>query len=517
MNEVIRELATGRIRGETVANGAVERFLGIPYAGDVDGAGRFLPAPPLTPWAGIRDATSLGPAAPQPAMVFGTGERADTMIRLIAEARCTEPQGENCLVLNVWAPHTASASPRPVMFSIHGGAHTICSGGLPVFDGASLAAKHDAIVVSPNHRLGVLGYLYLDEVLGDAYAGSGNVGTLDLIGALTWVRDNVATLGGDPGNVTIFGESGGGSKVSTLMAVPAASGLFHRAVVQSGPTLRAIRPHIATATAAALVDDLGLGNSARSLLDVPVDALISAQLRVLGGPIGGGLSGGRTIGPVIDDAVLWRHPFEPDAPATSASVPLLIGTTKDEMTMFTYPNEALDELGDDGAVAAIALLVGDAARPLYETYCATRPAATPSQRLAAILTDRFRVHSIRLAERKAAAGGAPVWMYRFDYETDVAGGALGAPHGIDIAMTFGNPDASALSGTGPDRYAVAARTSAMWATFARTGNPQTSDIPAWPPYDAPRRATMLIDSDCHVVEDPDATERCAWDGIATSM
>ncbi len=514
MGEVVSEVASGLVRGELVADGAVTRFLGVPYGGPVDGAGRFLPAPPVVGWSGVRDCTAIGPAAPQPALSFGPSERGQVMLGLTAELQASEPQGENCLVLNIWAPNSPSSVGRPVMFSIHGGAHTIGSGSMAVFNGRWLAEHHDVVVVSVNHRLGALGYLFVEGVLGDAYAGSGNVGNLDLVTALAWVRDNIGVFGGDPGNVTIFGQSGGGAKVSTLMAMPAATGLFHRAIVQSGPKLDAITADAAEDTTRALLADLGFGDS-RDLLVVPAATLIASLVRVLGSPLGAGRTrpGGRMFGPVMDGVVLPRHPFEPDAPSVSSGVPLLIGTTRDEMRMFTYPNEALDSLDDAGAAATVETIFPGRGLPLYKTYQSCRPNATPAQRLAAVLTDSVRVGSIRMAERKAAHGVAPVWMYRFDYETDALDGVLGSPHGLDIAYTFGNPDLSAMSGSGPDRYQIANWVSTIWTAFARTGNPQTPSLPSWPPYEPDGRATMILDSICHVVNDPDRVERRAWDGL----
>ena len=474
MGKVVRELTSGTIRGDEVCGGRVARFLGVPYGGEVEGRQRFCPPRPARSWPGVRDATAIGPAAPQPPMTFAAGPRRERMLALIAEMRCTEAQGENCLVLNVWEPTWSASTDRPVMVSLHGGAHTFGSGSMPVYDGAALAGRHDVVVVSVNHRLGALGYLYLADVLGDKYAVSGNVGTLDLVAALEWVQANAEAFGGDPSNVTIFGESGGGFKVSTLLAMPGAGGLFHRAIVQSGAKLHALSPDSATATTCAVLDELGLGTHPGGLHDVPAAEIVAAQVRVLGGPFS---PGPRTLGPVIDGVTLARHPFDPDAPSVSASVPLLIGTTKDEMTFFTHSNQALETLDDAAAVAAAIPMVGDRARDLYDIYLATQPDVSHARRLAAIMTDRMRVGSIRLAERKAAAGGAPVWMYRFDFETDVEDGALGATHASDIAYTFGNPDASALSGSRPERYAVADMMSDVWAAFARNGSPQAANLP----------------------------------------
>ena len=315
----------------------------------------------------------------------------------------------------------------------------------------------------------MLGYLYLGELLGDRYAGSGNVGQPRYGRALEWVRDNIAVFGGDPGNVTLFGESGGGAKVSAVLAMPAGAGLFHRAIIQSGPKLAALPAEFSAETAQKLLEELGLGaGEATKLLELPATLLIAAQVRTLGGPLGSATLGGRPLGPVVDGVALPEHPFEPVATAVSATVPLLIGTNRDEMTLFFYPNEALDGIDDAGAIAAISAFHGDRAAALYDCYRRSRPAATPAQRLTQVMTDRFRVGSIRLAERKAAQGSAPVWMYRFDFETDVLDGALGVPHAVEMAYVFGVPDAVKLSGRRPERRLVADRMSAAWTAFART-------------------------------------------------
>jgi para-nitrobenzyl esterase len=387
-----------------------------------------------------------------------------------------------------------------------------------VYDGSWLAQHRDVVVVTINHRLGALGYLHLGELLGEEFATSANTGNLDIVAALRWVRDNISAFGGDPGNVTIFGESGGGSKVSALMGMPDAAGLFHRAIIQSGPKLSALSTDYAHETALRLLSELGLdSNDARRLFEIPTEALIDAQVRALGGPLGSAAVGGRALGPVVDGRVLPAHPFDRVASPCSASVPLLIGTTKDEMTLFTYPNEALDALDDGAARALFVGSHGEAGAALYAAYSATRPSGTPVQRLTQMMTDRFRVGSIRLAERKEAQQAASVWMYRLDYETDVLGGALGAPHGLDVAYIFGIPEATQLSGTRPGRHDLAARMSASFTAFARTGTPQTDLLPEWAPYDATTRTTMIFDTNCHAVQDPDGAERQAWDGLIAGV
>lgn len=515
---VIREVSQGKVRGEIVPGSGVARFLGVPYGAEVAGGRRFLPPRAPSAWSGVRDSLGFGPAAPQPFLDMGPTTRGRAMQAFMDELAPNEPQGENCLVLNVWAPSAQTVSPRPVMVWIHGGAHTVGSGAIGLFDGSWLAEHREVIVVTINHRLGALGYLFLGELLGDDYASSGNVGNLDIVAGLAWVRDNIGAFGGDAGNVTIFGESGGGAKVSALLAMPAATGLFHRAIIQSGPKLTALSQEFAAETSRKLLEELGLGtDQAAKLLEVPTDVLIEAQVRTLGGPLGSATQGGRPIGPVVDGIVLPAHPFEPVAPPSSVEVPLLIGTNKDEMTLFAYSNEALDTADEAVATGGIAAFHGDRAVDLYATYRRTRPDATPSQRLVQALTDRLRIGSIRIAERKAALEGAPVWMYRFDLETDVLEGKLGAPHMMEIPFVFGVPDAVQLTGTRPERRQLADLMSGVWTAFARTGNPQTDTLPTWPPYNPKRRATMLFDTESHVVDDPERKEREAWDGLAPGI
>jgi para-nitrobenzyl esterase len=319
--------------------------------------------------------------------------------------------------------------------------------------------------------------------------------------------------------VTIFGESGGGAKVCTLLASPAAEGLFHRAIVQSGPMLRAIDPARATEVARRTMDVLGAGK-VDELADVPVERLIAAQSEVLGGPLGGG--GGASLGslgPVVDGRTLLRDPFEPDAAPTARRVPVMVGTTKDEMTMFAM---AIDPASIDRAqvVENARTQFGDRAEEVVSTYERTRPDASPFDIDIAIKTDVMRVGSIRIAERLARAGGAPVRMYRFDYESNAHDGRLKATHSIEIPFVFDTIERAgqmALHGDRPDAQALADVVSETWLAFARTGDPNHAGLPTWPTYDEDRRATMVFDSESHVVDDPDGEERRAWDGTTGGL
>jgi para-nitrobenzyl esterase len=342
--------------------------------------------------------------------------------------------GENCLSVNVWTPAVDDGR-RPVMVWLHGGSQTAGSANIPIYDGANLARSGDTVVVSVNHRLGMLGYLSLTEIAGEDYSTAGNAGLLDMIAALQWVRNNITAFGGDPYNVTIFGQSGGGPKVAALLAAPAAEGFFHKAFIQSGPGLRALDPAAAAATAAAIVQRLGTTAAVEALLDASVQELLAAQVDVLGGALPTGRQ--HRLGPVVDGDVLPGHPFDPIAAPSAANVPLLIGTTRDEMTLFLHDNPMLADL-DDTAAAELAPSVAQGITDLYPTYRQSRPDATPAELLTAIATDVRRIGSIRVAEHKLAAGNSPVWIYRCDLPSPALDGTLGATHGVDLPLVFNN-------------------------------------------------------------------------------
>jgi para-nitrobenzyl esterase len=377
------------------------------------------------------------------------------------------------------------------------------SGGF--YHGANLARRGDAVIVTVNHRLGPVGYCYLGELLGEEFAVSGNVGMLDLVAALEWVRDNIAAFGGDPGNVTIFGESGGGAKVSVLMAMPAAKGLFHRAIVQSGPLLRAATRERATERAEQLLRALGISaREGEKLQNVSLERLFEANGEI-------NTNGLRGWGPVVDGLSLPEQPFDPVGSALSANVPLMIGTNKDEATLFLLADSTLESLDEAGLRARVSTFAGDSTDKLLDAYRSAQPQATPADIFTAIASDQMmRINSITQAERKYAQKAAPVYMYLFTWETPALNGRLKSCHALEIPFVFDNLSrATRFTGDGPERQAIADEMSEAWLAFARTGEPG----PKWPAWTPEERATKIFDRESRVENDPAGLQRKAWAGI----
>jgi para-nitrobenzyl esterase len=499
----IVETASGKVRGR--ASGGVASFLGIPYGADTSGANRFLPPRPARPWAGVRDCLALGHQSPQldPSTLQppGTDLSSPFVQRVLAATKQGMEEGnegEDCLVLNLWTADASPARKRPVMVWLHGGGFAIGSAGDPQYDGAALVRRGDVVVVGVNHRLNAFGYLYLGD-LDPAFADSGNAGQLDLIAALQWVRDNVAQFGGDPGNVTLFGESGGGAKVSTLLATPAARGLFHRAIIQSGPSLTGVPRDTAAAHAERTLANLGLGKGDLARLQqVPAPALIAAAAKA---QIQAGRAGGRLLAPVVDGRSLPRDPYTPDAPPSAAGVPVMIGSTRDEAALFMVADPQFGKLDEAQVRARARGMAGDKGDALIDAIRAARPDYTPFYWLPALATAQGTwIHSIHLAERQAATGAA-VYMYRLDWTAPFDGGVLKSPHGLDTPLVFDNAESRPLiNGTGPEPRRLAAAMSTAWIAFARGQAP-------WPAYDPARRETMIFDVRSHVVADPDQKVR----------
>ena len=502
LEHAIADTSTGKVRGVVVEGTRV--FKGIPYGASTGGKNRFMPPIKPAAWTGIRDALAFGPTAPQ------AGDNSGT-----TAAGSPPRQSEDCLVLNVFAPAAGGGQKRPVMVWLHGGGFSSGSGSGRILDGSSLARTHDVVVVTLNHRLNVFGYTHLGDAMGADFARSSSVGLLDIVAALQWVRDNITNFGGDPNVVTIFGQSGGGRKVATLMAMPDAKGLFHRAVIESGAVLRLTTREDAVKHSDLLLTELGLTRGqARELQSVPIERLLAANAAVQK-QITPREPGMTPNSPMVDGTVIPGQPWDPHGPALSAQIPLLIGYARTEETLYDRPTPetlALDEAGL--RARAEKRLGGDPAR-VIDAFRTAHPDATPWDLWILIATDHPRgTYSRELARRKADQRGAPAFAYRYDWETPEGGGHMRSPHTIEIPFVFNNikiagPRISAM----PEAYALAEKTSAAWAAFARTGDPNTPKLPKWPAYSATSRDTMLFNNDCRVEQDPDRGARLVMEQV----
>ncbi len=502
------ETASGKVRGFAEQGTVV--FRGLPYGASTGGANRFRPPQPVVPWRGVREAQLFGQSSPQsnPA-----GPDSDVIMRAaLPQDPPGVSEGEDCLVVNVWTPGVTGK--RPVMVWLHGGGYSSGSASHPMYDGGNLSRRGDIVMVGVNHRLNVFGFTHLAEVGGEAFAGSGNAGILDIVQALQWVRANIAAFGGDPGNVTIFGESGGGAKVSTLLAMPAAKGLIHRAIIQSGPGMRVGSAPDAARVADLLAAELGLkANQIRELQAVPQVKLMAAYFAIQPKIRAAGLGGGN-FSPVLDGVAIPRHPFDPDAPAVSDDVPLLIGNNRTEATFPPFMSSTPADRAMDAAGLRERLKAGypkanvDA---LIAAYRQADPAGTPFDVLVRITPDRVMgANTILLAERKVARGRAPVYVYRFDWESSVMDGHRKAMHIMEVPFAFDNTiRAAAMVGTPADAEPLAAKMSLAWATFARTGAPAAEGLPAWPAYSPGNRKVMVFNTPSYLADDPGGAERRA--------
>ncbi|MDP1751717.1 MAG: carboxylesterase/lipase family protein [Reyranella sp.] len=505
--DIVVETTSGKVRG--AMERGVSVFKGIPYAAPPLGPLRFRPPRPIEPWSGIRDATAYGNMAVQSENVFALPPDLLKIFPLGGE----EKLSEDCLTLNVWSSGLAGAK-RPVLFWCHGGAFITGSGSSPWNDGANLCHADDVVVVSFNHRLGILGYLHLAD-LADGFEGAGTAGMMDIVAALEWVRDNIAVFGGDPGNVIIFGESGGGAKVCVLMALPGAKGLFHKAIIQSGPAVQMADRTDGTNTACQVLAHLGLEPSqADKLRKMSSARLLEAQAAVQAGVSRAAFANRRRVGvnPVIDGKVFPGGPFAPRAPAVSADVPLMIGTNKDEQTLFIGHLPWVADATFDSLPEALHQYLGARTAEVVATYRRAQPHMRADEIAIAIVSDLgVRALSLQIAERKLAQKAAPVFVYLFAWETPVLGGRLRSCHTLEIPFVFDNVGPAEITGSDPARLPLGRTMSRAWLAFARHGRPGHGGLPDWPQYSTAERATMIFDTTCRVENDPYGTERRLWE------
>jgi para-nitrobenzyl esterase len=520
-NFVTAKTTFGNVRG--VRERGVNIFKGIPYGGNVSGDHRFSRPAPLEPWKGVRDAFKLGtPAMQSSKSVYGINE----------------PQpGEDCLFLNIWTPANDNRK-RPVMFYNHGGGFSSGSGGSAGQDGANLARFFDVVVVETNHRLNLFGYLYLGDVAGEKYKTSGNNGMLDIVDGLKWVNQNISEFGGDPGNVMIWGESGGGAKTSCLYAMPSASKYFNKASIESGPGVMMTPLETAIETTNLLLKELNISPKGwHQLLEIPAQKLFeiqpqllkaaassglqvpSNQIRGIGASVTGGFS------PVVDGIILPGHPFSPASPAISLNKPLLIGWNEDEYTFFASSSGDVSgyKLQDfDALHKKIEPKFGKDTGKIIAAYRTSRPDASPAALYNEIMSVTFMgLGSIEIAEKKAKQNGAPVFLYNFGYKSGLklpdTDFPMGTAHAMDIGFKFNNVRSEMpgqyLAGDRPERFKASLNFAGLWTSFAHTGKPGVKDQPEWPAYDLAKRATYRIDSACEVIYDRNKSERELWTSL----
>lgn len=501
-NFVIAETAFGKVRGEEVEG--IKIFKGVPYGASTAGQNRFMPPMDPAPWSGVRDALHYGPSTPQ----SDPSARRRVSALSVASANLP-PENEDCLVLNVWTPALKDGRKRPVLFWCHGGGFVTGSGSSPGYDGANLARRGDVVVVTINHRLNVLGFTYLAEFGGSEFASSGDAGMLDIVHALRWVRNNIEQFGGDPNTVMIFGQSGGGRKVGALLAMPSAKGLFHRAVIESGPTIKLVERDQASRVAGMLLAKLDISKSqVRELQKMPVERIMGAYFAVVK-DMGSQDQMTQGFSPTVDGTAIPQHPFHPVASPVSADVPLMLGHTRTEMTLLS--DEDTFSLDEAGMRARVKTLTGDRSDKLIELYRKLNPQVTPSDLYFLIASDyRYGAPVMKIAERRAALGKGPVHLYYFTWETPVQGGRLHSPHTMEIPFAFDNVQISRqITGGGADAMALADKLSDTWIAFARTGDPNTSKLPHWPAFNLAERPTMVINNQSKVVNDPIREQRLA--------
>jgi para-nitrobenzyl esterase len=484
------ETTYGKVQG--IVNAGIKQFKGIPYGAPTGGKNRFMPPNKPAPWTGVRECFGHGQICPQ----TPSNLRGDYGMMIMWDQQ-PGGMGEDCLALNVWTPGVNDGAKRPVLVSFHGGGFTTGSGNAAGFDGAHLALFGDVVVVTVNHRLACFGYTHLADLgAPPEFANAGVAGIMDLVASLQWVRDNIENFGGDPNRVMIFGQSGGGAKTSAILATPSAKGLFHRAAVQSGSSLRLGTAETGTKAAEALLAKLGIAKTRiPDLQKVSWQQLLEAQTGITG------------FSPVIGGAVMPHHPFDPVAPPESVDVPMIISWTLEDAAL-GLTNFNLDEAGLKGVLTQRYGAKADEILALYRRFY---PQKSPFLIQAQVFTDAgFRRSAVAQAERKAALGKAPAYMYLWSWESPGYGGKFGAVHGIDVAASFHHVRSTIMGVGSPGGKVMCDRLASAWVAFARTGDPNNSHIPQWPAYDTTTRATMVFDTDTRVENDPRSEIRKYW-------
>lgn len=501
--ETVATTTAGQVSG--IERGGVLRFAGIPFAAPPVGALRWRAPRPPAPWTGVADASSFGKVSVQTAGALES----------LAGGGAVD-WSEDCLTLNVYTPALDDAA-RPVMVWIHGGGFVTGAGSVPWYDGTRFVANGDVVVVTVNYRLGALGWLSLAHLDPD-FADSGNLGLLDQVAALEWVRDNISGFGGDPSNVTIFGESAGGMSVATLLGTPAAAGLFHKSIAQSGAAHNVATVDMAVEVTERMFAALGVSDLA-GLLSATPERLLEVQAEVsmtltkerAQSPSGAGL--GLPFGPVVDGVVLSRPPLDAVRDGAAAGVALMTGTTAEEWKLFGLMLRSVDD--EATILRRLGRMVEDP-HQLVAAYRQSSDDASHDDLWQAILTDRiFRIPAIRLAEAQLVHQPANTFSYLFEWSSTAFDGRLGSCHALEIPFVFDNLDQGGVEMfTGPDApQALADAMHRSWLAFARHGNPNHDGIPAWPAYDLADRATLHFGDSVRVEHDPAPAARAAWDGL----
>lgn len=494
----IASTAAGKVQG--LEKDTILQFRGIPFAT----AARFQRPQPVAPWHDVREAMSFGPILPQ---------NASGLESMLGKSEST-PMDENALLLNVFTPAVDDRA-RPVMVWIHGGAFTAGAGSIPWYSGANLASRGDVVLVTINYRLGTFGFLHLDKQLGAEFNGSGNLGILDQVAAINWVRDNIAGFGGDPDNITLFGESAGGMSIATLLGVPGVAPMIRNAIPQSGAAEAVKDADTASHVTDAVLVALGLGSpSAEALLELPIEQLLRAETAVTAELLRTGELR-LPFSPVVDGSVLPKHPREAVAEGAAANVHLLVGTTSDEYRLFTLMERGQGPLPEERLVARVAKVVGqDRASDAIAVYRDGRPGASIDDIWCDFATDWiFRIPATRFAEAQSI-NQPETYAYLFSYKSTAFDGVLGACHAIDVPFVFDNLDRRGvdflLGGLTDETHALARATSRAWLAMARSGSPQHDELPEWPTYSAGSRPVMELGTTRQVLDDPGSAERQLW-------